>query len=103
MREVVGVIAGIVRAARCPSCQGAYSGGDARVLSIFGEYWVLKCVCRNCDSQRCVAVVVRGGEAFVPEEKLAGPPLTGDSVLDVHEFLREFEGNVDDLFKTGLS
>lgn len=98
MREVVDLLVGIVKAVRCSGCHGTYGRGDVSVFSIFGAYWILKCVCRTCDTQRVVVAVVRDGEAFVPGET-SPPPLVSDDVLDVHEWLRDYNGDITGLFK----
>jgi hypothetical protein len=71
------------------------------------DVWVLNTRCRYCDEPCHVVVFLR----LVPESKpptdltpdeaqdLSGlPPISSDDVLDMHELLQGFEGDIEILF-----
>lgn len=93
---------------QCSNCKQQYSPDDARVIERQGELWVLSVRCSHCDAQAYVAAVVDPDKTEinratrfdddVPNTE-TGATITVDDVLDLHEFLEEFDGDFTALFR----
>jgi hypothetical protein len=97
----------------CVQCRQRFSLDDMRVVGRNGNLWVLAVRCPECSSQSFVAAVVGehddgttveaaaidlvDDEAFEEEPDFV-EPVDVDDVLDMHEFLEEFDGNFLRLF-----
>lgn len=99
----------------CAHCQQRFSLDDMRVVGRNGNLWVLAVQCPECDAQSFVAAVVGEHddgttveaaaidlveEEFPMDDEVADP-VTVDDVLDMHEYLNEFDGNFLRLFARG--
>lgn len=91
----------------CGTCGQPYDEQDIYVLGHRDDLWFLGILCPACHSQSLVAATVKGGElaevyAELTEEDLAessqGETVRADDVLDMHDFLREFDGDFAALF-----
>jgi phage FluMu protein Com len=93
---------------RCAKCNHLYDPEDFSVVHHHQDVWVLSTRCRHCNDT-CHVVVFMHLQAepkprpiidLTPEEKSAGqpPPITTDDVLDIHNLLREFNGDFQQLF-----
>ena len=100
---------------KCNVCGSHYESDKVDVLGHQEELWFLSITCGHCRSQGLVAALIRDtksdeppevvelstdiGETEQLEERQAGkPPVTGDDLLDMHEFLNEFDGDFQALF-----
>jgi len=92
---------------QCVSCGQRYARSDIYVLGHHEDVWVSAVVCKRCGTQGLVFATVRGEEQFevTSESRMeeraiseATPPLSIDDVLDVHAFLKDFQGDVEALF-----
>lgn len=96
----------LVATLQCVSCGERYTRNDIYVLGHHEDVWVSAVVCNRCGTQGLVFATQRAGNQFdMPSseaEELAAleqlPPLSIDDVLDMHAFLRDFEGDVHALF-----
>lgn len=92
----------------CIQCRQRFSLDDMRVVGRNGSLWVLAVRCPECASQSFVAAVVGEhddgttveaaaidliDEESFESEQVYVEPITVDDVLDMHEFLDEFDGN----------
>lgn len=97
----------------CIQCRQRFSVEDMRVVGRNGNLWVLAVRCPECASQSFVAAVVgehddgttvEAAAIDLVEEDAVDPepefmePIDVDDVLDMHEFLNEFDGNFLRLF-----
>jgi hypothetical protein len=96
----------------CSQCRQRFSIEDLRVVGRNGNLWVLAVRCPECDSQAFVAAVVGEYEDGTTVEATAidlidesesetepeSHPVTVDDVLDMHEFLEQFDGDFLHLF-----
>jgi len=93
---------------KCAICEEYYEQEDVRVVSHQEGLWVMTVTCENCHTQGLIFAMVKEGE--VPEiiseltpsewaifEKM--PQISTDDVLDIHELLRDFEGDLSDLLR----
>jgi len=92
---------------QCVSCGERYARNDIYVLGHHEDIWVSAVVCSRCGTQGLVFATVRDDERFEVTSNPAAdeaaayaqwPPLSIDDVLDVHEYLRDFHGDVSALF-----
>jgi len=90
---------------KCGVCGELYESGNIRVLGYQEDLWFLSVSCSACHTQALVAAVVREESVEVmtdlKEEEYAKfaemKPVSGNEVLDMHEFLKNFTGDVSDV------
>lgn len=91
---------------KCVGCGRPYDTDNITVLGHQDDLWFLMIVCRGCSSHGLVAAVLRDNKPTVltelTEEECIrfqqAPKVSADDVLEVHEFLREFDGDFATLF-----
>jgi hypothetical protein len=89
---------------KCVACGTSYGVDGITVLGHQGDLWFLMVACTSCSSHALVAALIKEGKAQtlqgVDEAKslLSKDPVTGDDVLDIHEFLQNFDGDFARLF-----
>ncbi len=107
------------RMERCGVCHRVFVADDIHVLSRKPDMWMMVVECAECRARNFVAAVLNDGdpseaqlalrrlsEAAVRGTSPSGPevpfqpPVTADDVLDVHEFLRDFDGDFRQLFQS---
>jgi hypothetical protein len=100
----------------CPACRCHYQAGSIRLLAERDGLFFVDLDCVSCRSHS-VAIVTLGmddAEAEIAEvpvivdapdqieprpTALAEQPVSADDVLEMHEFLACFQGNVDQMFR----
>ncbi len=89
----------------CSVCGTNHTRSDIRVLGKLDSAWIVRVTCSTCQTAFKLLVVVEEQKAAVTpvkEERPRAsrrPPVTSDDVLDAHETLRAFQGDVGALFK----
>lgn len=89
----------------CSVCGTNHTRSDIRVLGKLDSAWIVRVTCSTCSTAFKLLVVVEEQKAAmtpVKEERPRAsrkPPVSSDDVLDAHEALREFQGDVNTLFK----
>jgi len=92
---------------KCSVCGQRYEVANVKVLGHQEDLWFLSVSCSACQTQCLVAAVVKEGKApkvttdlteaeLSKFEKLG--KLTADEVLDMHIFLKDFDGNFSKIF-----
>ena len=92
---------------KCSVCGGRYDEENVRVLGRYTDLWFLSVYCPTCKTQGLVAAVLN--EEETPEqvtdltegeyEKFREMAAVGaDDVLDLHNFLKGFDGDFSRLF-----
>ncbi|MFQ6058227.1 MAG: hypothetical protein ACE5MB_05015 [Anaerolineae bacterium] len=98
----------LVAKSGCAVCEARYRLEDIHILAHQGDYWVMAVDCEHCHTQGLVFAVVQEEQGpqvvtdLTPREwaKFRDmPPLEADDVLDVHEFLQDFDGDFIRLFR----
>ncbi|CAA9526329.1 MAG: hypothetical protein AVDCRST_MAG73-599 [uncultured Thermomicrobiales bacterium] len=105
------------RLERCSVCHHLYEPDDIRVITRKPAMWTLLVECTECPARNFVAAVLQDGDpeeaqrtlrelsrssAFgdefpsVPEP--VSPPVSTDDLLDLHEYLADFDGDFRKLF-----
>ena len=108
------------RMERCSVCHRGFEPDDVHVLSRKSDMWMLMVSCGECQARNFVAAVIGDGDA--EEAQLAlrklgeehirssrgigsedpGEPqdsVSIDDVLEMHEFLQDFDGDFQALFR----
>jgi DNA-directed RNA polymerase subunit RPC12/RpoP len=97
----------LVTQLRCVECGRPYVPHDFVLMERQHDVWVLGIRCRHCGSSGHVIVATsleRESESvtdLTPEERKAvheRPLINVDDVLDVHQFLEDFDGDFRALF-----
>jgi ribosomal protein S27E len=93
----------------CSVCGEHYDTGDVSVLGHHDTLWFLRVVCNKCSNQGLVAAVVKDSRTVEhvtdlteaeSEKFLGSSPVSMDDRLDIHNSLREFDGDFIALFSS---
>ena len=68
------------------------------------DYWFVRCSCESCGTQGLGVVIVKGVAEGPPADASASLPgddlrMRVDDVLEAHELLRDYVGDVHGLFE----
>lgn len=111
MGRAMGIIEFIRDRARfynCPVCGRSLKGCDVQVLSHEEERFHLQVTCAQCQVTFIVVLAIAGGaveeiEKATPEPDLepvaAAEPITIDEILDLHVYLKNFQGTLTELIQ----
>lgn len=92
---------------KCESCGQQYAAANVNVLGHREDLWFLRASCPVCQSQCLVAAIIREGALPEAVTDFTRADLvkfknmenvTADEVLDMHLFLRDFDGDFSGLF-----
>jgi hypothetical protein len=107
MAYAMGIIEFIRDRARfynCPVCGRSLKGCDVQVLSHEEERFHLQVTCAQCQVTFIVVLAIAGGaveeiEKAIPEAEavVAAEPITVDEILDLHVYLKNFQGTLAEL------
>jgi hypothetical protein len=98
---------------RCGVCHHAFAPDEIHVISRRPDMWMMVVECEECHARNFVAAVLNDGdpdEAQVALRRLSqgdarpdaaplGPPVDAHDVLEMHDFLRDFNGDFLRLFR----
>lgn len=101
---------------RCSGCQRDYSLTDFAVIGHRDYIWMVTVICQGCRRQGFITAIVedegleRPGATplsaptisdRLPDEahQAGAPAVSNHDVLDLHEFLRDFDGDFASLFR----
>lgn len=95
---------------RCNACGQRYQRDDITVLGAKDDLWFLGLSCPHCRSSGLVAAIVSQAPPAIDDcsaeerRKLRHwPPLSLDDVLDMHNWLKEFDSDFARLFAPSTS
>ncbi len=109
------------RMERCAVCHHSFSPDDIHVLSRRKDMWMMVVQCDECQARNFVAAVLGDGDPDEAQlalrqlsmgfdeselEELAetvgkpADPVSAHDVVDMHEFLGEFDGDFQKLFRS---
>ncbi|HYM65747.1 MAG TPA: hypothetical protein VEW68_00495 [Patescibacteria group bacterium] len=96
----------------CPVCGRSLKGCDVQVLSHEEERFHLQVTCAQCQVTFIVVLAIAGGaidevDAATPEVEVgaaepsfvAAEPISLDEILDVHLYLKAFQGTLTELIQ----
>ena len=96
---------------KCVVCSEEYEEDDVSIMGQQDELWMLMVLCHHCGTQGIILAMVKEDEHIelltdlTPEELdmiYDLPAINSEDVLDVYQFLRDFDGSFLDLFKEDL-
>lgn len=94
---------GVFGTVRCANCGAVYGRDSIAVVGNRDEYWFVRCTCGACGTQGLGVVIVKrvaeGPPDAVAEPTLDDARILVDDVLEAHELLRDYVGDVHGLFE----
>lgn len=100
----------LIASIKCGSCGQHYEEDNIDVIEHSDELWFLRVLCSSCHVKSLVAAIIREDEKvevitdLTEVERAKFKDMDGvrvDDVLDMHNFLRDFDGNFPGLFRRG--
>jgi len=100
----------LMKMVKCSTCGRRYAAADVNVMGRQGDLWYVTLSCSHCHAQAVVAAVLKERKVETPITDLTeeeqerfreSAPVGPDEVLDMHDFLKDFDGDFSRLFKTG--
>jgi hypothetical protein len=92
----------------CPVCGRSLKGCDVQVLSHEEERFHLQVTCAQCQVTFIVVLAIAGGavegiQTEIPEREIepvaAAEPITVDEIIDLHLYLKNFQGTLAELIQ----
>ncbi|GAC1665168.1 MAG: hypothetical protein PVS2B1_24200 [Candidatus Dormibacteraceae bacterium] len=92
----------------CPVCGRSLKGCEVQVLSHEEERFHLQVTCAQCQVTFVVVLAIAGGaveeiEKAIPEREVepvaVAEPITVDEILDLHLYLKNFQGTLLELIQ----
>ena len=109
MRELVKHL---VARIPCAVCQRHHEPDNVRIVEHYGEIWIMAVKCDHCGTQGLVFAMIQEGEKKpkvvneITSQEWARfremSPIDADDLLDVHEFLRDFDGDFVSLSRSNF-
>ena len=105
--SIIDFIRDRARFYNCPVCGRSLKGCEVQVLSHEDERFHLQVTCAQCQVTFVVVLAIQGGAVEEVEsavEALAPPvaavePISVDEILDLHLYLKSFQGTLIDLIQ----
>jgi hypothetical protein len=91
---------------QCSGCGRRYAPRDVRIHKRSGDVWLASVNCRHCGLQGLIMAAIATEDVEEADELVAElakedveeledlGPILGDEIIDLHRFLRGFEGNM---------
>jgi hypothetical protein len=99
----------LISSYRCHVCRRCFERDHVRLAARHEQLWIVSVRCSLCRNQQVFWIALKDdkGESILQDVSerrdevfAAMPPVTSDDVLDMHEFLRSFNGDFRRLFLT---
>jgi len=96
---------GVFGTVRCANCGAVYGRDSIAVVGNRDEYWFVRCNCETCGTQGLGVVILKrvaeAPPALLPQlETIDGEErIRVDDVLEAHDLLREYVGDMHGLFE----
>ena len=86
----------------CSVCGTNHSRSEIKVLGKVDAMWIVRVTCSKCETSFKLLVAVEEKTAERPVKRASTrarrPALTADDVIDAHDLLESFDGDVTALF-----
>src|SRR5437016_8763306 len=108
LMSIIEFIRDRARFYNCPVCGRSLKGCDVQVLSHEDERFHLQVTCAQCQVTFIVVLAIAGAaveeiETSIPEAAeepvVAVEPISIDEILDLHLYLKRFQGTLTDLIQ----
>lgn len=97
LREIIHHLKHVIP---CNTCKGPFSNENIQVLSTFHDEGLLHFRCHNCKNQLFIHVMIlhhlRKNNINISVS--SAMPISPNDVIDVHNFLKHFDGDFKKLF-----
>ena len=95
---------GVFGTVRCANCGAVYGRDSVAVVGNREDYWFVRCACQACGTQGLGVVIVKRVDApplLAPRAAFSDDELIlcVDHVLEAHDLLRDYVGDVNGLFE----
>jgi len=106
LMSIIEFIRDRARFYNCPVCGRSLKGCDVQVLSHEDERFHLQVTCAQCQVTFIVVLAIAGGAVeeientaieAVEEPVAAAEPISVDEILDLHLYLKSFQGTLTEL------
>ncbi len=93
----------------CSVCGASHARSEIRVLGKLESAWIVRVTCAKCQTSFKLLVVVGDNHAAVSpvQEEVSRerrkPAVSSDEVLDAHEFLTDYRGDIRGLLGQGAT
>lgn len=93
----------------CAICQNRYEEDDIHIVDHQGDIWIMSIVCKQCHTRGQIFALIREHEdemvmtEMTPDEWAKFqemPQIDSDEVLDIHQLLKNFEGDFVELLES---
>jgi hypothetical protein len=100
------IVKKLMTSVKCSKCGQNYLASDVKVLGNHEDLWFLQVTCSSCCSRYIITAVINkdNNPEFVSDltdTELARfkntPSLSADDILDMHSFLKKFDGDFSKL------
>ena len=100
----------LIASIKCASCGQHYDEDNIDIIEHNEELWCLRVFCSSCQAKYLVAAIIREEEKAAVITDLTEAELDkfqdlvevgADDVLDMHKFLKDFDGDFPRLFQQG--
>ncbi len=100
----------LIASIKCGSCGQYYEEGNIDVIEHSEELWFLRVFCSSCQAKSLVAAIIREDKKAEVITDLTEAELDKfkdmdgvrvDDVLDMHNFLKNFDGDLPHLLRRG--
>jgi hypothetical protein len=98
----------LISTVKCNVCRKPYEIKNIAIIGHENDTWYLNVFCKNCARESFVAAIIKREKAQEPvtdlteEEFIASAQvdlINSNDLLDIHNFLKNFDGNFMELFK----
>ena len=94
---------GVFGTVRCANCGAVYGRDSIAVVGNRDEYWFVRCNCETCGTQGLGVVIVKrvaeAPPALLPQTIDGEERIRVDDVLEAHDLLRDYVGDMHGLFE----
>jgi len=100
----------VIRNLKCGVCGRRYGTDNINVLGCQSDVWFLNVSCPSCNGLALIVATFKQDKADTPITDLTQGDstkfiglgvITHDDMLDIHSYLREFDGDFIELFSKG--
>lgn len=100
----------LIASIKCGSCGQHYEEDNIDIIEHSDDLWFLRVLCSSCHVKSLVAAIIREDEKvevitdLTEAERAKFKDMDGvraDDMLDMHNYLRDFNGDFPSLFRRG--
>ena len=101
------IVKKLMTSVKCTGCGHHYQMNDVKILGNHQDLYFLQVICSSCNSQFLITATIKNGESPEMITDLTDAELSkfknsrvpgANDVLDMHSFLKEFDGDFSAIF-----